>query len=207
MAAASGSSARSWSSSSASRRRDALMTCTPASSARCATSEGVSFRPLPDGASGRVNTATTSCWEASTASREGMAVAGVPAKINRTEAADLEREAPGGVRRQLDVQRGLTRPLGLADGFHRQLALLAFEPVDEEDAVQVIGLVLHAAGQQLGALDRDGFTVHVRSFGDHAPGPLGREREAGKGQAAFFTVLLLVAKGEDRVDQVPGHLV
>ena len=40
-------------------------------------------------------------------------------------------------------------PLGLADRLHRGLALLGVEPVDEDDAVEVVGLVLDAAGQPL----------------------------------------------------------
>src|SRR5829696_1348233 len=51
----------------------------PAASARSATGERVILRPRPDRASGRVRTATTSWSEASSASSEGMAGAGVPA--------------------------------------------------------------------------------------------------------------------------------
>ena len=67
----------------------------------------------------------------------------------------------------------------------------------------MVGLVLDAPGQQLGALDHDRLAVHVRALGDDAQGPLGVEGQAGEGQAALLAVLLLVGQVEDRVDQVP----
>ena len=54
----------------------------PAIMARAATGDGVSLRPRPDGASGLVSTATTSCDDATSASRAGTATSGVPAKTS-----------------------------------------------------------------------------------------------------------------------------
>ena len=65
------------------------------------------------------------------------------------------------------------------------------EPVDEQHAVQVIGLMLDAAGQLTGALQGDRLPVHVEALGHHAVGPLGGEDEAGEGQAALVVGLLL----------------
>ena len=59
-------------------------------------------------------------------------------------------------------------PLGLADRLLGGLAGLVVEPVDEEHAVEVVGLVLDGAGEQLGALDRDRLAVHVEPLGDDA---------------------------------------
>ena len=53
--------------------------------------------------------------------------------------------------------------------FIASLRCFRVEPVDEQDAVQVVGLVLDAAGQQLGALERHRLAVHVEALGDHAP--------------------------------------
>lgn len=62
------------------------MTGSPSSSAACLTGLGMSLRPRPAGASGRVNTATTSKCSVSCASlrNEGTAASGVPANSTRT---------------------------------------------------------------------------------------------------------------------------
>src|SRR3954454_16080983 len=133
--------ARSCSRKSASPALRGVSTSSPSSKARVFTALAVSWRPRPAGASGRLMTATTSCRDATSASREGSAAGGEPAKTTRTPRSD--RLAAGAVRRCLDLRHRLTGPLRLADGSHRKLALLRVEPVDEEDAVEVVGLVLH----------------------------------------------------------------
>src|SRR5215831_17802326 len=132
----------------------------PAFAAYSATGLGPTARPRPAAASGRVSTATTSCLDRSSSSREGTAVCGVPAKTSRitSEGAGSggrprsERLAPGGMRGNLHLRRGLTPPVGLADLLHRQLALHRVQPVDEQHAVQVVGLVLDAPCELPGPL-------------------------------------------------------
>src|SRR6185437_4630341 len=141
------------------------------------------FLPRPTGASGRVTTAATVCLDAASARSVGSAAAGVPAKTSRT--ARSLGDPLGGVRRDLDLRGGHARPLGLADGLHRELALLLVEPVDEQDAVEVIRLVLDAAGEELGALERDRVAVHVEAGRDHPGRAGGGELQAGQRQAAF----------------------
>ena len=60
----------------------------------------------------------------------------------------------------------------------RLAALLGVEPVDEQDAVEVVGLVLHAARQQVGALDGDRLAVRVEAAGDDLHGARGVEAQA-----------------------------
>ena len=60
-----------------------LSTSMPALAAHWATGLGPTCRPRPAAASGRVSTATTSCLDRSSSSRESTAVCGVPAKITR----------------------------------------------------------------------------------------------------------------------------
>src|SRR3954454_11219153 len=104
----------------------------------------------------------------------GWAISGVPAKTRRVAgvAARLEREPVGGVRALLHRGGGRAGPLGLAHGPQGELALLAVEAVDEEHAVEVVGLVLYAAGQQGAALDRDRVPELVLALGDHPHRPL-----------------------------------
>src|SRR5579875_3995570 len=141
--------ARSRSRNSGSRALTGLSTSRPASAASSATGLGAIRRPRPVGASGRVITAATSCRDRRIARNEDTAVGGVPAKTRRIRSARLALRA---VRRNLDLPQRVAPPLGLADGLHGQLALLVVQPVDEQHAVQVVGLVLDAAGQLLGAL-------------------------------------------------------
>src|SRR4051794_271321 len=134
----------------------------PARAATSATGEATRRRPRPAGASGRGTTATTPCEDCSNASSAGTAGSGVPAKTRRTP---LQRLAEGGVRARLD-HRGLgAGPVGLADRLHGELALLAVHAVDEQDAVEVVGLVLDAAGQQLRSLEHDRLAEHVLALG------------------------------------------
>src|SRR6266508_6273638 len=156
---------------SGSRGRCGLSTSIPAAAARAATGLAARCRPRPAGASGRVTTATTSCREASRASSESSAVSGVPAKTSLNDPALSQCPAVGGVGRD-PHRRRLARPLGLADRLESELALLAVQPVDEQYAVQVVGLVLHAAAEQLGALDGHRVTVHVESLGHGTDRPL-----------------------------------
>ena len=116
-------------------------------------------RPRPAGASGRVTTATTSCRLSSTACSDGSAASGVPAKTSRIGVSNPRPNI--GCGRLLDDRRRQAAPLRLADRLHRGLAGRGVEPVDEQDAVEVVGLVLDAAGQLLGALDDDRLAVHV----------------------------------------------
>src|SRR5216684_1918774 len=123
----------------------------PASAARRATGLGSRCSPRPAGASGRVTTAATSCPDFSRASSAGTAACGVPANTSRI--GNLAGLSAGRVRRGPDLRHGLAPPLGLADSPVGQLALLRVEPVDEQHAVEMVGLVLHATRQLPGALD------------------------------------------------------
>ena len=144
-----------------------------------ATGLGDLCRPRPAGASGRVSTATTSCLEPAVHPVRAPPSAGCrrrPRACGRPTAPS-RRSACG----ETLTWHGLTPPLGLADLLDRQLALLRVEPVDEQHAVEMIGLVLDAAGELAGALQRDRLAVHVEAFGDHAVGAAGRDRP-GRGR-------------------------
>src|SRR5437764_11253739 len=139
--------ARSRSRNPGSRARAGLSSSSPASAARSATGLTDGLRPRPAGASGRVITAATLCRDRSSASSEGTAARGVPANTTRMSqpVSALVGLAAGRVRRHLHLLERVAPPFGLADRLHGELALLGIEPVDEQHAVQVVGLVLHAA--------------------------------------------------------------
>src|SRR3954451_10491373 len=199
----SGPIARSGSRNSGARARAGVSTSRPAAAARWATGLGSTLRPRPAGASGRVTTAATSCREVSSASSAVTAVSGVPAKTRRIS----EGLAPGLVRRDAHPRDRVAPPLGLADGLHRRLALAGVHPVDEQHAVQVVGLVLDAAGEQFGALDGHRVAVHVEPLGHHAPGPLDRVDQAGERQAALVVLVLVLRQVQRGIDQVTGLVV
>jgi hypothetical protein len=106
------------------------------------------------------------------------------------------------VRRDLYLRERVAVPLCLPDGLHRELALLLIHPVNEQDAIQVVGLMLDAPGEQFGALDHDRLAVHVEALSDGARRPRGRELEAGQREAAFLILFRLAGQVEDRVDEV-----
>src|SRR5690606_28160034 len=80
-------------------------------------------------------------------------------------------------------------PAVALDHLLRRAGVPADQPVQVDVAVQVIGLVLQAAGEETLALDLDRLTVEVET-GDFRPRrPAGRERLTGYGQAAFPVVV------------------
>src|SRR3712207_6630465 len=194
-----------------------LSTGTPSSSARAPTGEATRRRPRPAGASGRVTTPTRSWPLSATARSDGRATSGVPANTTLTrELRPSGRESPERVRAHLDrrdedAARRLVRllaaardpaggagaePLRLADRPHRALAGLRVEPLDEEHPVEVVGLVLDRAGQQVGPLHHERLSVHVEAAGDDLTGSTAVEREVRDREAALLTVLGLLRQRE-----------
>src|SRR5215469_12624835 len=179
-------------------------TSMPSSPATTATGDGSTRLPRPAGASGLVMTASTVCCEVRRARSAVTATGGVPAKTRRTAGVAFLGDPLDGVRRYFYLRDRGTGPLRIPDGLHRELALLLVEPVDEQDAVEVVGLVLYAAGEQLAALDRHRVAVHVEPGSDDPWRARRREHQAGQGQAGLVVFLLLAVQGEQRIDQVPG---
>src|SRR4051794_34673912 len=106
--------------------------------------------------------------------------------------------------------RGTTRRLdsARAQGPQRGLARLAGQPVEEDLAVEVVDLVLQAAGHQAGALQAQRLAVDVEPLGDGVHRPDGGGVETRHRQTALVAVLdLLRLLGEPRVDHVPDHAV
>jgi hypothetical protein len=117
-----------------------VSTSSSASRASRLTGEIPSLRPRPAGASGRVRTATTS-WRSLSSSARRLGSAGTRS-AREDQAHRLERPAEERVGADLHRGRRLAEPLGLAD---RRLGLLGrhlVQPVDEDDAVEMVGLVL-----------------------------------------------------------------
>ena len=77
------------------------------------------------------------------------------------------------------------------------------EPVDEQDAVEVVGLVLHAPGEQVAALDRDRVAVLVLAVRDDVA-PCARSRRSGRAATGSprRRPVLVVREVQHRVHQV-----
>ena len=152
---ASGASSRAGPGSSGSLGRSGVSISSPALlRAHRAPGDGTSSRPRPARASGRVSTATTSWREASRASRAGHGDLGGAGEDEPHRATEpLPKVACGaephgrGARSRPTRRRGWPSWPACAGPVHA---------VDEQDAVEVVGLVLDAAGQQLGALEVTG---------------------------------------------------
>ena len=81
----------------------------------------------------------------------------------------------------------------LAHRPHGLLALIAARPVEDEDAVEVVDLVLDHARLEPGRLDRQRRAVLVAGAHAHVHGPLDLDPDAGQRQAALLERLQLVA--------------
>src|SRR4051812_3731973 len=83
----------------------------------------------------------------------------------------------------------------------RRLPRLAGESVEEDLAVEVVALVLQAAGHQAGALQPQRLAVDVEALGDAVHGTDRGCPDAGHRQAALVAVLdLLGPFDDDRID-------
>src|SRR3984957_17404050 len=154
-------------------------TRSPRERARSATGGEASRRPRPRGRSGRVSTSAGRC-ESRSARRSRIAAAKsvVPRK---TMLKTWER---------LD---GAGRLLCLTHRAHRLLARLARDPVEDQDAVEMVDLVLdHARLKALG-LDLKGIPFVVLRANTHARGTLDRIVPARQAEAALFGALALFA--------------
>src|ERR1700722_12480041 len=94
-------------------------------------------------------------------------------------------------------------PVCLPDLPHRPLPGGLIHPVDEEHAVEVVGLVLQAAGEDLAAHPLNRVPAVGEAARHRVQPPLDVVVDAGEGQAALLALLvLLVGEVEDGVDQV-----
>ena len=161
-------------------------TGSPRSTAAALTGLGVVVPPRPRRRSGRVTHSTTS-WPASTRARSGgTAICGVPRKARRDTAptvrgrrrssADRVRGEPveGSVvaGRRSQPRKRLDSPSGSpgaeveragAQDLEGLFALVLVEPLHQQDAVEVVQLVLEDAAFELGRLDGDLVAVEVES--------------------------------------------
>src|SRR5688572_30721361 len=119
------------------RRRLGVRVWRPADSASRATGVGRGRLPRPPGSAGRVTTPATTWALARTASSTATANSGLPQKTTRMSDPRLVGDPD-------PLLRHRAAPLA-----HHQPALQRAQVVDEEDAVQVIDLVLEGARQEL----------------------------------------------------------
>src|SRR5215469_6299346 len=176
----------------------------PSWAATSATADDSTRLPRPAGASGLVITASTVCREAASARSAVTATGGVPAKTRRTTGPVPSGDPLRRMRRGPHLGDQFAVPFGFPDGLHRELTLLLVKPVDEQDAVEVVGLVLDAAREQFGALDSHGVAVHVEPGGDDPGGARRGELKAGQRQAALLVLLVVSVEGQHRIDQMAG---
>src|SRR5262249_42509932 len=149
-------------STSASPTRSGRSSARPSRSASAETGEGSSRRPRPRGRSGWLTTATTRWGPARSRASVGTAKSGVPKKTSRSAgaAAPLDRGGRAGL-------FALLAQLLLAPA-RVHAALEPADAVDEEDAVEVVDLVLEAHGLEVFGLDLDRVPVEVGRAQAHA---------------------------------------
>src|ERR1035437_5587583 len=143
-------------------------------------------RPREPGRSGCGTTASTSC-AAATAWRAGTAKSAVPQKTMRI------RMPPGAVRLRSADELALERRGLLLVGAVPLLQRALDHLGGEEDAVEVIDLMLDGAGEQPVALDADLLAVAVQPPGHDTVAALHLADQSGDGEAALIPRLLALA--------------
>src|SRR4051794_15690780 len=149
-------------------------TSMPSARAATAAGGGASLRPRPRRRSGRVTTSAGRC--------------ALPAR--RSSTATANGEVP---RRTVRTPDPLGRRLGgLAQRPHRRLALVARRAVEDENAVEVVHLVLDHAGLEAARLDEDRVSVLVLGADAHVHGALDVDEHVGQRQASLLGDLLVL---------------
>src|SRR5690606_4666879 len=163
----------------------------PSSVATSRTGEGAMRRPRPAGRSGCVTTPTMSKPSSESARSEGTANSGVPQKRILTGAS-----SPAGARLLLLLLGAQLLPL-----LEEHPPLEGAHPVEEEDPLDVVDLVLQRAREELVRLDRDRVPLGIEALHAHRGGALHDLLETGDAQAALRLALGLLARPRDpRVD-------
>src|SRR3954470_20656835 len=104
--------------------------------------------------------------------------------------------------------RGTNPGSARTEGTQRGLAGLAGEPVEEELAVEVVDLVLQAAGHQPATREPQRLAVDIETLDDAVHGAHGGRPDSGHRQAALVAVLGLLRQFDDRrVHHVPDLAV
>ena len=111
------------------------------------------------------------------------------------------------MRAHLDDWPDSAHPFRFADLPHRGLPLHGVEPVNEENAVQMISLVLDRSSQELRAFDHHGFAMLVPTLGDHAQGSGSVKSETREGKTPLRSVLTLLRQIQARVNEVADNAV
>src|SRR5437763_3850633 len=154
------------------------------------TGLGIKPPPRPRRLSARVTTKRTSCPSATRARRGGTAISGVPRNASFTGLGRLVRLCPVG-----------GQPQGpLAERPHRLFAFVGLEPLQEEDAVEVVDLVLEHAGEKLVGVDLLVVPVDVDALEVHLLGTADVPPELGHRQAPLVVRPLAAVLGEHRID-------
>src|ERR1035437_9467841 len=154
-------------------------------------------RPREPGRSGCGTTASTSC-AAATAWRAGTAKSAVPQKTMRI------RMPPGAVRLRSADELALERRGLLLVGAVPLLQRALDHLGGEEDAVEVIDLMLDGAGEQPVALDADLLAVAVQPPGHDTVAALHLADQSGDGEAALVPRLLALAAHHLGVGELGG---
>src|SRR5690606_27880339 len=151
----------------------------PSSGVTALTGGGWSVRPGPAGRSGCVTTPTTSCPSPIRARSDGIAKSGVPQNSTLTI-------APRG---SLSLQ--------LLPPVQQHLSLERADPIDEEDSVKVVDLVLERSGEEPRGLDPPRLPVPVQPLHHHRRRPLDDFPQARDAQAPLLAPIQLLARLHD----------
>src|SRR5215469_896774 len=154
----------------------------PAASAVCLTGGAMTSCLRPTGRSGCETTSSTSWPANSNVSSVGTANRGVPQKTSFTVLP-------------------FSFALQLADLAHSPVALESAHAEDEQDAVEVIDLVLECAREKFFAVHLEPFAVLVLGADFYLCRALHLFADFGKAEAAFFFVLLAFAEGDLGIDE------
>ena len=127
-----------------------------------------------------------------TGDHEGDVVAGIDEGPQRADRhlGRAEEDEPQGVSPVAVAAGEAEGPL--AQGPHGLLALDRVEALQQQDAVEVVDLVLEHAAHQLVALDRERLAVEVEAGEEDPVGPHDRPVEVGHRQAALGVLPLPV---------------
>jgi len=103
---------------------------------------------------------------------------------------------------ELDLWCVIAEPISRTNDLHGLFTGLSIESIDENDAVEMICLVLHATSHQFSAFENNGLAVHVHPSCHHAASARSIEGKAGQRKTALVTILEILREGELGIAQM-----
>jgi len=101
----------------------------------------------------------------------------------------------------------IAKPIGGTDYSHGFLACLRIEAINEDDPVEMIGLMLNATGHEISTFDGHRLAVHVHAMSHNSGCTWSFEGKPGQRKATLLAILEVIGQAEHWIAQVSEFII